>query len=188
MSGKTRTLAFPLVLIALSFLAMSSANAQSEKVLSSFEGTISGIAYPNGGLIADFAGNLYGTSAASGDSCTSQGCGTVFKMVPQSGGRYERVVIHTFTAAGTGAWNPQAGLAMDSAGNLYDTTRSGGPENAGTVFKLAPTSGPWKFTVLHSFAASKSDGAAPTATVTLDALGNIYGTTLNGGTGRDGVV
>jgi uncharacterized repeat protein (TIGR03803 family) len=122
--------------------------------------------------------------------CGISRCGTVFKLVPQTGGRYERLTIHVFSAAGTGAWNPQSGLTLDASGNLYGTTLDGGPENAGTLFKLAPTSGPWTFSVLHSFGANATDGSSPAATVTVDAAGNIYGTTPTGraGKAKEGIV
>jgi uncharacterized repeat protein (TIGR03803 family) len=59
--------------------------------------------------------------------------------------------------------------------------------SCGVVFKLAPVgSGKWAYSVLHSF--SRGDGASPYSGVTLDAQGNLYGTTLSGGTRAYGVV
>jgi uncharacterized repeat protein (TIGR03803 family) len=88
---------------------------------------------------------------------------------------------------GTDGGLPQAGLVFDSAGNLYGTTNGGGISTVGTVFKLSPNvGGGWTEKVLHSFTGG-SDGGRPTASLTLDANGNLYGTTQAGGTGN-GVV
>jgi uncharacterized repeat protein (TIGR03803 family) len=93
-------------------------------------------------------------------------------------------VLYSFAGGSDGAV-PEAGLAMDQAGNLYGTTNQGGPAGSGTVFELvAPTdkNGTWTEKVLHNFGAGKSaDGTAPIGGVTLDAAGNLYGTTSSGG-------
>jgi uncharacterized repeat protein (TIGR03803 family) len=91
-------------------------------------------------------------------------------------------VLHDFTTA-DGA-NPQAGLTMDPAGNLYGTTYNGGTYNYGAVFKLDSTG---TETVLCSFTGG-TDGANPAASVTRDSAGNLYGTTVRGGTLGYGVV
>jgi uncharacterized repeat protein (TIGR03803 family) len=79
-----------------------------------------------------------------------------------------------------------AGLITDGRGNLYGTTSAGGASNNGTVFKLDITGE----TVLYSFCASRNctDGAFPGAGLLLDKAGNLYGTTLSGGTSGHGVV
>jgi uncharacterized repeat protein (TIGR03803 family) len=68
---------------------------------------------------------------------------------------------------------------MDSAGNLYGATVSGGASGAGMVYKLAPGDGGWEQSVLYSFQ-GRPDGSAPYATPILDAAGNLYGTTNAG--------
>jgi uncharacterized repeat protein (TIGR03803 family) len=85
-------------------------------------------------------------------------------------------VLHTFEY--TEGSNPQAGLTEDYAGNLYSTAANGGAYEWGTAFKITPRG---KFTVLHSFGASASDAAYPSAPLTLDSKGNLYGTTVLGG-------
>jgi uncharacterized repeat protein (TIGR03803 family) len=87
-------------------------------------------------------------------------------------------VLHSFALSDGG--NPLGAVIMDKAGNLYGTTALGGASGAccGTVFKLDPSG---IETVLHSFAGSPGDGANPFAGLVMDAAGNLYGTTVNGG-------
>jgi len=85
--------------------------------------------------------------------------------------------VYQFTGGSDGS-NPVAGLALDSLGNIYGTTKSGGANFLGTVFEL-PSKGKG-VTVLYSFAGG-SDGAFPWAGVAIDNAGNLYGTTFNGG-------
>ena len=89
-------------------------------------------------------------------------------------------VIHSF-GDGDGEY-PATDLVMDSAGALYGTTTQGGDLNSGTVFRLVPTGSEWSETVLYSFT-SGADGSQPYNGVTLDPHGNLYGTTVTGGTG-----
>jgi len=144
----------------------------NETVLHSFAGGTDG-AIPNGGVIADASGALFGTTTAGG----AAGFGTVFRAK----GTKEKV-LYSF-AGGTDGADPQAGLFMDAAGNLYGTTAQGGSAGNGTVFELvAPTkkNGPWKEIVLYSFGTG-TDGATPVSGVHLDAAGNVFGTTSLGG-------
>ncbi len=91
-------------------------------------------AYPNGSLIFDGAGNLYGsTGGEGGDSY-----GTVFELTPQVGGSWTEQVLYRFRKDGKDGFFPDAGLIFDAAGNLYGTTISGGTNNVGTVFELTP--------------------------------------------------
>jgi uncharacterized repeat protein (TIGR03803 family) len=143
----------------------------SEKVLYTFTGGSDG-GSPQSFLIEDKAGNLYGTTNAGGAS----GSGTVFKI---SGTK--ETVLYSFGAQSNDGSVPDAGLAMDASGNLYGTTTEGGLYNGGTVFKLVPAeSGSWTENILYNFG-NGTDGATPVAGVTLDASGNLYGTTSAGG-------
>ena len=181
-------LALAIMLVA-AVLATGSAQAQTytESVLYSFEGSPDG-AFPVAGLARDAQGNLYGTTEEGGNpgACPHYGrydCGTVFK-VDTTG---KETVLYSFTGGADGA-NPHAGLVPDAQGNLYGTTYFGGDPacvsegtyGCGTVFKL-DTSG--NETVLHSFAGHPGDGANPEAGLVRDAQGNLYGTTLTGGSG-----
>lgn len=154
--------------------------APRERVLHSFSANDmkDGIA-PVSRLVADAAGNLYGTTEDGGDFYD----GTVFKLVSGANGKWKETIVHTFNFAdGKGAF-PIAGLTIDSKGNLYGTTSvsSGcGADDCGNVFQLAPRgNGKWAFTVLHTF--NGKDGDRPSAGVIFDSAGNLYGTTYYGG-------
>jgi uncharacterized repeat protein (TIGR03803 family) len=130
-------------------------------------------AYPEGVLIRDTAGNLYGTTVDGG----AHGFGEVFKM--DSTGTV--TVLYSFED-GIDGGAPEAGVVRDSAGNLYGTTLAGGDKGGyyasgcGVVFKLDTTG---RETVLHAF--QGRDGAVPQAALALDSVGNLYGTTSGGG-------
>ena len=151
--------------------------ANKETVLYDFAGGADG-AGPTGNLIRDSAGNLYGTTSGGGNIASCGGCGTVFKV--DSTGKH--TVLHSFTG-GTGGSAPVSGVVMDAAGNLYGTTTQGGDLacgnrfGCGTVFKVDAAG---VFTVLYGFAGGAA-GNDPFAALTLDAAGNLYGTTVVGG-------
>ena len=132
-------------------------------------------AYPGyADLVFDREGNIYGTTSEGGS-----GAGVVFKLTPSNGGWTESV-LYSFNGGADGG-TPQAGVILDSAGNLYGTTTVGGQYQDGTVFKLTPSGSGWTETVLHSF--QSSEGTEPFGTLIFDASGNLYGTTYDGGIG-----
>lgn len=151
----------------------------TETVLHNFNGGTDG-ANPDGFLVRDRFGNFYGTTTAGG----AFGAGTVFRVTAAGA----ESVLYSFTGKNDGA-TPEAGLALDTAGNLYGTTTAGGAHGYGSVFKLAAskTGGRWRESTLYSFAGG-TDGAVPVAGVTVGANGNIYGTTSAGGTYGYGTV
>jgi uncharacterized repeat protein (TIGR03803 family) len=166
----------------------------TEKVLWNFGGPNDGM-NPEGSLIFDHSGNLYGTTTAGGNK---YGGGIVFRLSPQSGGAWTENVIYNFCSNYElfdciDGQQPRAGLTFDRAGNLYGTTYLGGKtcwasgDTCGTVFKLARPQSPataWTESVLYAFCLSYdfcTDGMSPTSRVVLDASGNLYGTTLWGG-------
>jgi uncharacterized repeat protein (TIGR03803 family) len=132
--------------------------------------------FPNGNLVLDAKGNLRGTAFTGGDlSCgnaNTVGCGVVFEVTPA---RKEKV-LHTFKGQPDGA-NPTLGLVRDSKGNYYSTTAYGGATNFGAVFELSAKGGE---KVLYSFTGS-TDGAIPESGLIMDATGNLYGNTYQGG-------
>ncbi len=169
----------PLTFLVLSvaFLA-GNALASNEKVLHSFNAGDG--SYPVAALIADQSGNLYGTTRYGG----ANGQGTVFELT-NSNGVWNETILYSFAGGSDGA-SPAASVVFDPAGNLYGTTRLGGPDNAGTVFKLSSSNGAWKESVLYSFTGG-NDGGSPQAALTI--VGNaLIGTTPSGGTYGNGTV
>jgi uncharacterized repeat protein (TIGR03803 family) len=145
---------------------------------------------PYAGMVFDAAGNLYGTALNGGNSidCPARnenGCGVVFELSPSIGGGWRERVIHSFK--GPDGALPYGGVVLDSSGNLYGTTYEGGAgscspvggSGCGVVFKLSAGHN-WHEAVIHSFTGG-ADGAAPIGGLTLDASGNVYGTTEIGG-------
>lgn len=132
-------------------------------------------ANPQGALVADSTGNLYGTAAFGG----ANGQGVVFQI--PAGAPYISVLA---TFNGTNGANPYSGLLVDAAGNLYGTTSAGGASNRGTIFKVPNGGG--SVVTLASF--SGANGASPFSGLTADLNGNLYGTTNLGGTNNVGTV
>jgi uncharacterized repeat protein (TIGR03803 family) len=128
-------------------------------------------------LVQGADGNFYGTTYLGG----SNDDGTVFKMSPKGA----LTTLHSF--GGTDGSQPLAGLAEGSDGDFYGTTNLGGSHSAGTVFKITPSG---QFTTLHSFCskAACADGQSSYAGLILATDGNLYGTTLAGGSHGDGTV
>ncbi len=149
--------------------------AGNETVLYSFMGGSDG-SHPYAGVIRDAAGNFYGTTQYSEGSA---GWGVVYKL--DSAGH--ETVLYNFSN-GPGGFYPYAGVIRDAAGNLYGTTVYDGVGIGGTVYKL-DTAG--QLTVLHTFTGG-TDGFEPYAGVLLDAAGNLYGTTCQGGLGGFGTL
>jgi uncharacterized repeat protein (TIGR03803 family) len=161
------------------------AAAQTETVLLdlTLDGGVGGD--PQAGLISDASGNLYGTTAFGGP----RSGGTVFELSPTKSGTWTSKVLHAFITGIDDGQRPQAGVTFDSAGNLYGTTYWGGVDSVGTVFELMPqANGSWKEKQLHSFDSHTEDGQNPEAGVVFDSAGNLYGTTLVGGSLNLGTV
>jgi uncharacterized repeat protein (TIGR03803 family) len=134
-------------------------------------------------LVFDSKGALYGTAGQGANgSCVvwTTGCGTIYKLTPNTDGTWTFTVIYSFTGGDDGGV-PQYDLKFDKAGNLYSTTYMGGKYNHGVAFELVGNSdGTWSEKVLYSFR-SGSDGDNPFGGVIFDGAGNLYGTTLEGG-------
>jgi uncharacterized repeat protein (TIGR03803 family) len=141
---------------------------------------------PYAGLIFDAAGNLYGTTFYGG----TYGYGTVFELTPEAGGGWTEKVVYSFNPNnGTDGAYPYAGLIFDNNGNLYGTTSYGGTYDYGMVFELTPAQGGgWTEQVLYSFNFNGTDGYGPLACLIFDKAGNLFGTTVFGGTYDSGTV
>ncbi|HEY3778609.1 MAG TPA: choice-of-anchor tandem repeat GloVer-containing protein [Rhizomicrobium sp.] len=135
---------------------------------------------PDGGVVMDAAGNLFGTTEGGGDSL---GQGVVFELSP-NGSQWQYSNLENFD--GTDGWAPEGALIIDAGGNLFGTTVSGGPKQKGNVFEFNGS-----IQNLYSFCAERgcADGENPLSGVVEDSAGNLYGTTVktarrhhNGGT------
>jgi hypothetical protein len=148
--------------------------------------------YPNGDLL-DVGGNLYGTTSSGAVDFTDGG--TAFELVRTGVGKWTYDVLYTFCSlpgCADGS-RPSGGLVRDASGNLYGATVVGGTGangKGGTVFKLSPSGGTYTLQSLYDFCQSQNclDGSEPTGRLTLDKVGNIYGTTPGGGSKDTGVV
>lgn len=150
---------------------MPSNGSWLENILHNFE-VLRGY-YPSSGLIRDASGNLYGTTVAS----LNYNDGVVFELTP-SGSGFSYSVIYQFTTD----CEPYGTLTMDSAGNFFGTCVYGG-NGGGWVYELTNCSQICSVIDLHDFTYNGRDGATPSGGPTLDADGNLYGTTEVGGTG-----
>lgn len=143
---------------------------------------------PQGGLVIDQSGNLYGTALGVAD-CGLVTCGLVFEMTPTQDGSWIQIALHVFQGQADGA-APMAGVVFDQAGNLFGTTSLGGSSDQGVAFELSPPSQPgepWTEAVIHDFG-GPSDGANPVASLTMGPNGGLLGTTFRGGTFDSGTV
>ena len=151
----------------------------NETLLYTFSGGADG-GFPNGGVVRDPAGNIYGTVTGGGTLAN----GLVYKIDPNA----VKTELHTFS--GPDGDEPAGDLVQDAAGNLYGLTWAGGSSlgscfagaGCGVIFKIDAAG---NFSVLHSF--TGTDGGSPNA-LTLDSSGNIYGTAVVGGAANAGVV
>jgi hypothetical protein len=132
------------------------------------------LAYPAGPLMIDAAGNLFGTGSQG-----VTGGGGVFEIAKTAGGYASTAsLLGYFT--GPNGYTPLGGLVADPAGDLFGTTSVGGAYNDGTVFEMVKTAGGYGApTTLVSF--NFTDGSAPYRSLIIDAAGNLFGTTYNGG-------
>jgi uncharacterized repeat protein (TIGR03803 family) len=140
---------------------------------------------PEGTLIQATDGDFYGTTfyGGAGNNCADfqpSGCGTVFKISPQS--PYTLTTVHSFNFSD--GYTPEAGLVQATNGNFYGTTSQGVTSGqtcgygCGTVFEMIPQS-PYTVTTLHVF--QGSDGFFPGAPLIQGGDLNLYGTTARGG-------
>src|SRR5208337_2012564 len=127
---------------------------------------------PHSDLIADAAGDLFGTTVLGGAS----GDGAVFELVNHGGGNYTLVTLYAFTGGADGS-NPLSGLIADAAGDLFGTTYWGGASGYGAVFELVNHGGGnYTPVTLYSFTGG-ADGRIPQAGLITDAAGDLFGTT-----------
>jgi hypothetical protein len=162
---------------------------QIESAIYHFKGGNDG-SWPLATMVADSAGNLYGTTFQGGGSANCGvvnktvffGCGTVFRLTQPaaSGQPWSEAVLYSFTKGSDGAL-PAGGVVLDQAGNLYGTTSEGGTLFNGTVFQLTPPAtqgGAWTESTIYNFPVSINGYGTPSYLI-FDKSGNLYG--YNGG-------
>jgi uncharacterized repeat protein (TIGR03803 family) len=174
------------ILSIIALLTNHAAAAPKFRTLHSFQCNPSGC-YPSGGLALGPSGDLYGTTFGGGNANA-----TIFRLAPTSGDRWTYSLLYTLTISqglhsflnshqdGSGPWDK---VILDKAGNVYGTTRDGGPEGAagGIVFELTPGSGgDWTENILYGFPANR-DGCCSRAELIFDGAGNLYGTAAGDG-------
>lgn len=145
----------------------------AETVLYRFTGLGDGL-QPTTSVVFDRAGNLYGTTPQGGP----YGYGDVYELSP-SGNGWSESVLWNFTDGSDGRW-PECSLVVDSAGNLYGTTPTGGLNSMGAVFELSPSGSGWNLSQIYSFE-GQGLGSTPYSGLATDAQGNLYGSTAQGG-------
>lgn len=163
----------------LLYQLMPSGVGWTESVVHNFGGVNDG-AKPYAGVIADSAGNLYGTTADGGPSDS----GNAFQLL--SSMEWTENVLHTFTDQSDGR-APVAGLIFDQMANLYGATIDGGDGGGGTIFELLHSDGGWTHSVLYSFT-GRPGGCGPWGTLVMDQAGSLYGTTMCDGAHDEGNV
>jgi len=159
-------------------LTLGSKGKWSESVLFDFsDPSVSG-GFPIAGVTLDAVGNVYGASEPGAGNQ-----GVVYELTPSSSGFWNVDVLHAFSGYKDGG-QPWAAPIFDKAGNLYGTATMGpiDPGQDGMVYELMPSHGVWQENIFPGFS-SKKDGAQPSAEVVFDKAGNLYSTTMDGGTG-----
>ena len=158
--------------------------AWTHKIIHAFAGGVDGYE-PYGDLVFDNDGNAYGSTPYGGRSLS----GDIFELIPNGKGGWAETLLYIFPSNYVSGAYPST-LVFDSSGNLYGVTDTGGTTKGhdcriygcGTVFELKHSKTGWRQIILYEFAGG-SDGYAPSAGLVFDNAGNLYGTTLVGGTG-----
>jgi uncharacterized repeat protein (TIGR03803 family) len=146
-----------------------------ETVLYNFGGFSGDGHVPTGGVTLDSQGNAYGVTGGGG----AYDNGTAYKITPDG----TETILHSFGASKTDGTYPYKAVSLGANGDVYGITDTGGTSNVGILFRIAPDG---TETILHNFSYNNGDGAYPTG-LTIDLQGNLYGTTLFGGTYDEGI-
>ena len=150
----------------------------TETVIYGFTGGTDG-GEPFDGVILDNEGNLYGTNAVNETACG----GTVFELSPTGSSWTEQTLFEFETYSETFGFCAYAGLTLDSAGNLYGSTRETHLSHygGGTAFELAHSGANWMPSILYHFPMEIEDPTGPWRKLLIDAAGSLYGTTYQDG-------
>jgi hypothetical protein len=175
----------------------------TEKTIHQFGGAPDG-GQPSSGVVVDSAGNLYGVTQFGGTvSCRPQntygeneGCGIFYKLTPHLDGNWTETIFSFIRGGGFGIY-PAGGLIFDKKAHVFGTTQAGG-DGGGAVFELQHSQkNGWQENVLHILSGYPRDGSfrlprlpdnPPNAGLVIDAEGNLFGVTSEGGANLDGIV
>ena len=147
-------------------------------VIASFNGAG---AFTNSSLVADSAGDLFGTTSVGGSNYN----GAIYEIVKTSSGfNYNPVILASLTTSLDSY--PTNSLFIDSSGNLFGDLPADGANGQGSVFELQKSNGAYnsQLTTIASF--DGIDGAAPLLDLVEDTSGDLFGTTASGGAHNDG--
>lgn len=160
-------------------LTRNSSGKWAQTVIHNFTGLTDG--YQPNSLAIDAAGNLFGATSGGGSSSfNTQGYGIVFELSRAANGSWTLTVLHAFAGQFADGYTP-AGVALDSAGNVYGVAYGGIGNNAcsgqcGLIFRVVHSSSGWTEHTIYEFK-GKQDGALPVPSLTFDSAGNLYGAT-----------
>lgn len=173
--GRARYCTSFLILALSLWVGRTAHAANTTTVIYNFTGGSDG-GNPTSTLSFDAAGNAYGTAVIGGDF----NFGVVYQLTPSANG-WTETVLHSFSGAPDGQY-PYGGVVIDSAGNLYGGTTSGGAAgcDCGVIYKLTNSGGHWTESVVYSFPGGKY-GASAGSPLVFDNAGNLYGTTPDAG-------
>jgi uncharacterized repeat protein (TIGR03803 family) len=151
--------------------------ASDLQVIHAFTGGADGASGSAGRMILRH-GHIYGAATTGG----TYGSGVLFELRPRGRGEWDFRTIYSFRGQPDGTF-PYGALLFDRLGNIYGTTYYGGANGIGSVYQLSPRGiGEWNESVLYSFQGG-SDGNSPISNLVDDGVGNLYGTTSEGGSG-----
>jgi uncharacterized repeat protein (TIGR03803 family) len=185
--GHRRTSGLVLAILSLAAWSVASTGAASAQVLTTLTNFNNANGQsPYGGLIIDANGDLFGTTLAGGTSNT----GTVFEVANSASG-YSSTPTSLVNLVGyINGEEPLGGLIADANGDLFGTTYAGGAFDGGTVFEIVKTTSGYSSTpiTLVNFNGNGAIGPYPHGDLIADANGDLFGTTIYGGTYGDGMV
>jgi len=161
----------------VAFELSPSGSEWNETILHTFNNIASDGGGPDGPLVFDSAGNLYGVTGKGGPDFV----GSAYELSPASGGGWTESILYFFQENNVDGRYPAGNLVFNSAGDIYGLTGDGGSTNNGALFELVPSGSGWTESIVQSFDVTGFDPEYPNGGLLQDSAGNLYGTSVNGG-------